>query len=360
MKIAYLLNHLDTHGGIEKIVSQKINAWIEIYGYEVVLIVKKREFENFIYNVHQDCKIYNLQIDTSSMHGYLKNLKNYFSLYNQLNTILNQEKIDIVFTTLTSIDSLIIPFLARTIPKVLELHHSGIYLPKRSWKFKKYIIEKYDVVVVLNKDEEKYYGLSNLSVIPNFVDQQSSATAVPKKNIVISAGRIDPIKQFDHMIDIWSMLANDHKNWQFHIYGNGSSTEKLKLQLLIEEKGLNQSFKIFPATNQLPEKLREASIFVQTSESECFPMVILEAMNESTPIISYDSPNGPRNIITDSYDGVLIPLNDVVKFSKKLSELIGNEQERNRLVKNQAAAIKQFSKKRVIEHWNKLASNLIK
>lgn len=359
MKIAYLLNHLDEHGGIEKIASQKINAWIELYGYDVVLIVKKKEAEHFVYKVHQNCIVYNLGINNSAGRSYLKNLQNYFSLYKQLTAILNQEKIDIVFTTLTSIDSLIIPFVERTVPKVLEFHHSGIFLPKKSWKLKKHLIEKYDAVVVLNKDEEQYYGLSNLSVIPNFVSLQNMETVSQKKNIIISAGRIDPIKQFDHMIDIWSMLVHDHQDWQFHIYGNGSAKEQLKLQLLIEEKGLHQSFRIFNATDQLPEKLSEASIFVQTSKSECLPMVLLEAMSKNIPIISYDSPNGPRNIITDTYDGVLVHLNDKISFAKKLNELIINECERNRLVSNQPAKVEKFSKKRVMELWNNLVLKLI-
>jgi glycosyltransferase involved in cell wall biosynthesis len=363
MKIGVLLNHLSSHGGIEKIASQKINAWIDLYGYEVVLITKNQQGKKFIYSINEKCKHYNLNISNhnGSKYSYLKNLKNYYNLFFVLNSIIRKEKIDIVFSTLTSIDSLIIPFVKKEVPKILEFHHSGFFLPTNSWSFKKKIIEQYKSVVVLNKDEVNYYGLKNIKIIPNFIDDfQNNEIKVKKQNIIISGGRIDPIKQFDHLVEIWSTIAHKHPDWEVHIYGNGSKEELQKLTNSIQKYKLTNSFKVFPATSDFKSKLMESKIFVQVSASECFPMVLLEAMQTKLSILAYDSPNGPRNIITNQKDGILVPLNDKHHFAEKLDFMINNNEFRNSIIQNQEAKIFKFSKTRVMQNWNDLVMSFSK
>jgi glycosyltransferase involved in cell wall biosynthesis len=363
MKIGVLLNHLSSHGGIEKVASQKINAWIDLYGYEVVLITKNQHDKTFIYPINEKCKHYDLNISThtGSKYSYLKNLKNYYKLFSGLNSIIRKEKIDIVFSTFTSIDSLIVPFVKKEVPKILEFHHSGFFLPTNSWSFKKRIIEKYKAVVVLNKDEVNYYGLKNIKIIPNFIDDlQNNEIKVNKRNIIISAGRIDPIKQFDHLVEIWSIIANKHPDWEVHIYGDGSKEELLKITEAISKYNLTSSFKVLPATSDFKSKLMESKIFVQVSASECFPMVLLEAMQAKLSILAYDSPNGPRNIITNQKDGIIVPLNEKQHFAEKLDFMITNPEFRNSLIQNQEAKIFKFSKARVMQNWNDLAMLFVK
>jgi glycosyltransferase involved in cell wall biosynthesis len=271
------------------------------------------------------------------------------------------EKIDILFSTLTSIDSLLIPFVKKEVPKILEFHHSGIFLPANSWYFKKKIIEKYKAVVVLNPDEVHYYGLKNIKIIPNFIDNfQNNEIKENKRNIIISAGRIDPIKQFDHLVEIWSIIANKHQDWEVHIYGDGSKEELQKITEAISKYNLTSSFKVFPATSDFKSKLMESSIFVQVSASECFPMVLLEALQAKLSILAYDSPNGPRNIITNLKDGVLIPLNDKQYFAEKLDFMINNPEFRYSLLQNQDSKILKFSKTKIMQNWNELALFLVK
>ncbi len=358
MKIAYLINHLDEHGGIEKVVAQKINAWIRIYRFEVVLITKMQRSEKHVYQLDPKCKIINLNIQSLPNKQYFRNIKYYISLWSQVREIIKNEKIDVLFSTLTSIDSLLIPFIIPKVPKVLELHHSGLYLHKKSWNYKKKIIAKYNTVVVLNEDEIKYYGLSNITVIPNFTLTHNHESNATKQKIIISAGRLDPIKQFDHMIEIWASLASKHRDWEFHIYGNGSCTEYNRLKSLLEKYNVSNSFKIFSAVDDLHLKMSEASIFVQTSASECFPMVLLEAMNAGLPIIAYNSPNGPKNIISDKVDGLLITLNDKVQFAENLSGLLQSEEKRLKIVHNQKKKITKFSEDVIMEKWFNLVSTL--
>ncbi|MGV8947221.1 MAG: glycosyltransferase family 4 protein [Lutibacter sp.] len=360
MKIGILLNGMSGIGGIQRITAGKINTWIEVFGYEVVLITKNQGNAPFVYELNKNCKYYNLDISSKFGGGiiaYIKNIPKGFKFFVKLKKILESESVDILFTTIVGFDSLVVPFVNFKIPKILEIHSSGYSYNKNTWFFKKQIIRKYDRVALLTKSEIDYFGLNNTVVIPNFIDKSDEDCFVNKKrNIIISAGRIAPVKQFDHLVDIWSTIATKHPDWEVHIYGSGSIKP---LNEKIDEMGLQLSFKIFPGTIEIKSKMQEASIFVLVSATEAFPMVLLEAMEAELPIVSYDSPHGPKNIITDGTDGFLVSLNDKVAFSEKLNTLIENPELRADFVLNQKVKLDLFSKKNVMNQWNDLICNIL-
>lgn len=363
MKIGILVYRMSGVGGIERITAEKINAWIEMFGYEVVLITKNEIDLPFFYAINEKCKRYNLSILVKLSGGisqYLKNIRKGIKLYLELKKILESEKIDVLFTSMISIDSLIIPFVKTKIPKIAEIHRSNYLHNKNGWFFKNPIINKYNKVVLLNKDELDYFNLKNLAVIPNFVDDKVwKGSELIKKNIIISVGRIVVEKQFDHLIDIWSIVSSKHKDWELHIYGNGSENIKKNISDKIIENRLGESFKIFPGTAEIKSKMQEAKIFVLVSASEAFSMVLLEAMQAELPIVSYDSPHGPKNIVTDGIDGFIVPLNDKLAFAEKLDLLINNPKLRDKFVQNQKNKLNLFSKERVMNQWNELILDIL-
>jgi len=360
MKIGILVYKMSGVGGVEKITSEKINAWIESFGYDVVLITKNEVEAPFFYNINEKCKRYNLNVPAklrSGVKNYMKNIPSAFKLYIELNKVMRSEKIDVLFTTMRGIDSLVVPFVKIRIPKVSEIHGSGFAHNRKAWGLKRLIVNRYKKFVVLNKSEVDYYPLNNITVIPNFIDNSDyNYSKNDKKNIIISAGRISREKQFDHLIDIWSMIAPKHNQWEVHLYGDGP-IEILREK--IDAKGLQNSFKIFPSTTQIKDKMQEASIFALVSATESFSMVLLEAMNAKLPIVSYDSPNGPKNIVTDKKDGFIIPLNDKVAFAEKLELLIDDAFLRENFINNQKVKLDMFSKKRVMNQWNDLILEIL-
>lgn len=355
MKIGILVYRMSGVGGTERITAAKINAWIEMFGYEVVLITKNEIDLPFYYNINEKCKRYNLNIPTKLSGGirqYIKNIPKGLKLFREVKKIIESENIDILFTNMISIDSLIIPFIKTKIPKISEIHRSNYSYNKTGWFFKNPTINKYDRVVLLNKDEAVYYKLRNLAVIPNFIDNGEFEENKPtKKNIIISAGRIVREKQFDHLVDIWSTIEHENTEWEVHIYGDGHLET---LQENIREKKVEKSFKVYPGTVDIKSKMQEAKIFVLVSKSEAFPMVLLEAMQAELAIVSYDSPHGPKNIVTDGKDGFIVPLNNKAAFTEKLDLLIKDSGLRNNFVQNQKSKLEVFSKERVMNQWNQL------
>jgi glycosyltransferase involved in cell wall biosynthesis len=360
MKIGILVYRMCGVGGIERITAEKINAWIEMFGYEVVLITKNEIDLPTFYPINDKCKRYNLKISTKLSGGinqYIKNIPKGIKLYKEVKKILEFENIDVLFTTMISIDSLIIPFIKTKIPKIAEIHRSNYTYNKKGWLLKNIIINKYNKVVLLNNDEKEYYRLNNLAVIPNFVDDEKcKKLKLVKKNIIIFAGRIVLEKQLDHLVDIWFSIHSENLNWEVHVYGDGNIKN---LQEKILEKKIEKSFKIFPGTGQIKSKMQEAKIFVLVSKSEAFPMVLLEAMQAELAIVSYDSPHGPKNIITDGEDGFIVPLNNKAVFAQKLNMLINTPQLRDEFVQKQKVKLNLFSKQKVMNQWNDLVCNLL-
>lgn len=354
VKIAYLVNNLSNHGGIERIISDKINAWINIYNYDVVLITLNNE--GFVYPLDSNIKHFNLEISPSTQKSSL------LSFAFKLRWVLKNEKINLVFTTLTSYFSMIIPFINFSIPKVLEIHSSGILLNQKSWRVKKLFISCYKKVVLLNEDEKKYYGLNNTVVIPNFIHHKKFEKK-SRENIILAIGRIhkDRVKQFDHLIEIWSLIHNKNPDWKIHLYGQYDDVEEIiNLKNLIKQKSLEQSFIYKGHTNNILEVMSQSKVLAMTSKTESFSIVIVEAMSQGLSVISYDSPNGPRNIISDNIDGKLIPLNNKEYYALKLNELINNQNQRMCFAESAKIKALKFTESNVMPEWNKLIHNFLK
>ncbi|WP_125722374.1 glycosyltransferase family 4 protein [Flavobacterium ustbae] len=360
MKIGILVYRMSNVGGVQRITAEKINSWIEMFGYEVVLITKNEIEGPFFYDINPKCKRYNLSMPAKLSGGvkqYIKNIPQGFKFFLKLKKIIESEKIDVLFTNMIGVDMLAVPFVKTGVPKIHEIHGSGFVHNKKAWIWKSLIVNRYEKFVVLNENEIDYYPLNNIAVIPNFIySSDYNYSRQDKKNIIITAGRISKEKQFDHLVDIWSIIASKYDQWEVHFYGAGITKA---LEEKIHAMGLQQSFKIFPSTTEIISKMQEASIFALVSATEAFPMVLLEAINAKLPIVSYDSPHGPKSIITDGKDGFIVPLNDKTAFAEKLELLINDELLRENFIENQKIKLAVFSKKRVMTQWNDLVLEVL-
>lgn len=347
-KILYLVNQFSMHGGIQRMLSHKIDAWVEECGYEVVVVTVSQNDTPIVYPPANNFKLIDLNLKGINQH----NFKQLYKFTGSIKNIVNQESPDLVITTLTGIPSLILPLLKRKVKKVLEIHSSGALSVNPGWKYKWPFLKRYHKVVLLNEDEKKYYKLDNLIVIPNFITVSDLAVNYEgREKRIIAAGRIHAEKQYDHLIKIWEKIYQKFPEWKVDIYGNGDVNLLKGYQKYVNDHQIN-GIEFHKATDNLEVELMKSSVLCLTSETECFPMILIESKKCMLPVISYDSPNGPRHIIKE--DGILVEQNNIDDFAKNLEMILLDDHLRKNLAMNASKNVHEFSASEVIQKWNQL------
>lgn len=364
MRILYCTSQFYLHGGIEKILAQKINYWIEQYQYDVILCTSEHQNRNFIYPLNSKNKHIDLEINYYREKSYFHPLNIIKSVQHfiKLKRLINKINPDIIISVNFTPEQYFIPFIAKKIPTIKEFHSSGVTITKPKSTLDKIrnqlflLLNRYTVKVVLNQDEIKYYPFDNIKVIPNFI-KIKKFDPTPKENIIIAAGRIAPVKQFDHLIEAWLMIAEEVPSWEVHLYGEGDKVLTQQLQFKIDQLKIPR-IELKGNTNQLDKKMQGASIYAMTSLTECFPMVLLEAQQAGMVVISYDCPNGPRNIITNNENGLLVTNQNINRFSLELLTLINQPEIIQKMAINALESVEQFNEFVVMRQWNELLKKL--
>lgn len=369
MKIVFYTDQMYLHGGIEKMLSNKLNYFSKLENYEIHLITFEQKDNPYCYFVPENIIIHDLNINYNRDISYFKfkNLRKVPKHIINLKKLLNKISPDILIVANYSFDFYFIPLIKDKV-KIIKEYHSSRYkntIIKLSLKRKIFnkLIEKvnswYDYIIVLNDDEKQLYSTNNVEVIPNCIkiDTDTKDHQTREKRI-ISAGRIAPVKQFDHIIKAWEEIAIKYPNWFVEIYGDGDEELLKKYNKYISDKNI-KNIRFMSSTIELDKIMQSSSIFLLSSETECFPMVLLESLKNGLPIISYKSPYGPQNIITDGKDGILSNYNDIEKLAQSLDLLINDK---NKLISMREDAIKninRFSEEIIMQKWIKLFRNSI-
>lgn len=367
MRIAFLTDQIYLHGGVERVLATKANFLAENYHHQIFVITTEQKSHSHCYPfsnkvVFKDIGV-NYIRDKSYFHPHnlLKSFKHYFRIKKAFKEIMP----DIVVSCNYSFDFYFLPFIFTEIPKIKEFHSSRYleFFSKKPKRFKEKFISflsrkaerKYDQLVVLNSDEKKFYHNSRITVIPNPIPLIDVKVRLEQKRI-LAAGRISPVKNFGELIDIFNELKCELKEWELHFYGEDYLNTKDELQQKINNYQLQAQVKFCGTTDNLTEKMIDYSIYAMTSETECFPMVLLESMSVGLPIISYNCPTGPKFIVKDSVSGFLASNKE--EFKIKLLQLSQDLECRKRFSNGAKMNVKKFSEEKVMECWNKLLINL--
>jgi GalNAc-alpha-(1->4)-GalNAc-alpha-(1->3)-diNAcBac-PP-undecaprenol alpha-1,4-N-acetyl-D-galactosaminyltransferase len=188
-------------------------------------------------------------------------------------------------------------------------------------------------------------------VIPNPVlAPPPSSVARADPPIIVAMGRLVPQKGFDMLLDAFAPVVARHPGWSLEIWGEGP--DRALLEGRRDALGLGGSVRFPGVTPRADEVLRRASIFVLSSRREGFPMVLGEAMANGVPSVSFDCPSGPRELITDGVDGLLVPANDVDALSSALERLVVDRNLARRLGERATGVVERYSLAAILEQWS--------
>ena len=215
--------------------------------------------------------------------------------------------------------------------------------------------------MLTHEDKQLWKSLNNITVIPNFVTLPAGGLRplfIPKENILIAVGRLTYQKGFDRLVAACSLIKEELEGWNICIYGDGELKQKLESQ--IRENYLSDIIQIYPATNRIDLVYQKSKCLLFPSRLEGLPMVLIEALSYGIPSIAFSCPCGPRDVIQDNQNGLLVQDGDIVAFSEAIKKFISDKSLQEQLsqgVKERAAF---FYQENVMKQWNQLFEDLCK
>jgi glycosyltransferase involved in cell wall biosynthesis len=214
-----------------------------------------------------------------------------------------------------------------------------------------------ELVVLTERDRDDYRRALGspppISVIPNAVDTAVAAPPELKRPVVIAAGRLTRQKGFDLLIEAFAAVAERHPEWTLRIFGDGPGRRQLRR--LIVAHGLSNHVTLPGRARDLSQHLRTASIFALSSRHEGLPMVLLEVMSEGLPVVSFDCPTGPGEVIQHGSSGLLVAPEDPGALAAALCTLIEHPDRRRQLAAGGLVRVDcRYSSEVVGAHWEAL------
>lgn len=357
MKLCILLNDITSGGGVERVVCNTSNYFYKKLGYNIDILSIFENQDSYIkYRLDESIKVNYITKDKVFRNKYAK----YKYIYHECKHIFENNDYDIVIgcSITLNIISLVWKKLSRNKKtKLIAWEHSQYeHTTKLLNIARKYMYKMLDGIITLTEADSMYFNSNiykNVRCIYNIKSFESENTSSLASKNIISVGRLEKEKGFDMLIDAFKIAREKSdvcKKWSINIYGEGSE-EKTLLQK-IKRYNLEESIRINKFTSNIKDKYIESSIFVMSSRSESFGMVIIEAMNCGLPCISFACKNGPAEIISHGKDGFLVNPNDIDGLANKIVELAENYEMRKQFGKNAINKSNKFSSENILKEWS--------
>ena len=381
-KIMYLLDSLAEPGGVERVLTDKMNYLVN-NGFEVTVVTYQQGNHPIIFPLNSTIK----HIDTNTPFYTIyrfNRIKRIFKLLEvkrqfrrKIQNIINIENPNIIIITTYGLPTCgIVAELDTKAKLIVEAHApksmtvEGNIHSKN--KFRRFVdkvyneyqcrkVKKFDLLVLLT--ESSYRDWKNIAknyiVIPNPVTYYPESTLrnnTPLKRI-IAVGRLHPQKGYDRLIEAYAMISNQCPEWHVDIYGIGD--EKQHLSELIDHFKMQNKIYIHPATLNIYEEYFASSFFVLSSRFEGLPLVLLEAMSCGLPCLSFKCKYGPEDIIENGINGLLAKDGDVKDLAAKILWMCNHERERESMGVQARKTSEKYKKDNIMPLWVDLFNSLL-
>ena len=375
MKIVYCISGMFKSGGIERVITNKVN-YLVAHGYDACIITTDQAGRPDFFPIDERVERIDLGLNYDQ-YDELPTWKRYWKTWRlrslhkaRLEEALKQLRADVTVSVWRQEVSFL-PDLKDGSRKVLELHSAkdtAVLMYSVASKLRRLfghlrvalqerVATRYDRFVILTHEEQPLWkGFTNLSVIPNALPFRPKQFADVSDKRLIAVGRMEYQKNFPELLRIWSRIASDFPDWMLHSYGDGWMLNVLKQQA--EELGVASQVTFEGAVSDMETAYASSSIYLMTSHFEGLPMVLLEAQSVGLPAVSYACSSGPRDIITDGEDGFLVPLYDEATFAERLSTLMRDEALRTRMGKAAEVASHRYDLEVIMPQWLNLFNSL--
>jgi glycosyltransferase involved in cell wall biosynthesis len=397
-KIVYCTPALYSAGGVERVVSFKASYFAEQLGYDVTIIVTEGKGRACFFPLSDKVKVVNFELGFEDLWKapFLHKVLLYLSKQNKYKKRLSVELMRIRPDITISMLRREINFLTSLkdgSKKIGELHvnranyrnfeaDDSNVLKRLFAKFwMRSLVGKLknldQLVVLTDKSKASWPELSNVTVIPDPVPmpikgvKERRCKGVRSAKRVITIGRYAYQKGYDLLLKAWAEVekikeleevnevkeVSEVEEWTLDIYGQGDRTY---YRQLMTELGIDTNrCHLNGPVDDVGQVYMDSSIFVLSSRFEGFGLVLVEAMACGLSVVSFDCPAGPDEIITDGYDGLLVPSGDVKVLAQKLMLLMADEKLRTRLSQNACQSAQRYEMYSIAGKWVDLFNKLM-
>lgn len=343
--IAFVINNIYGKGGTERVTSQLANLLINYYD---ITIISLKSGQNINFYVDE-------RIDIIELRGISENklVRRLFNLI-ELNKHITNKNIDMFINVDITLSLYTLPFRKRV--KNISWEHFNFFSESNSRirQFSRKISSRYsDAVVVLSDADLKNYqsNLKRYSNIRRIYNPIAFNKEVGGYNlnskVVLSVGRLESQKGFDILLDAWKNVSNDG-SWVLKIIGDGSKKEELLAK--ISQNHINNVM-ISPFTKDIEKEYINSAIYVMSSRYEGFGLALAEAQSKGLPLITFDCPEGPAEIVGYGDYGILIENGNVQSLSNELSSLMNSIELREYWSNASLKGANRFNTQEILNEW---------
>jgi glycosyltransferase involved in cell wall biosynthesis len=361
MKLTLVISSLE-RGGAERVISVLAGAWAE-RGEQVTLITFD-DAEEPAYPLHPLVALRSLRVPNAlarnPFHALYRNVRRVWLL----RRCIRQSRPNVVISfldfpsivTLLATRGLGVPVIVseRANPAFDDLKTTWRVLRRFMYPSAAALVCQTSAMVALLQQKIKVAGYA----IPNAVELPATANPGAAKGgdanarTTVAMGRLVPQKGFDLLLEAFARIAARHPEWSIKVLGKGPLKGKLEAQA--ESLGLKNRVSFVGVVSDPFPVLRAADLFVFPSRFEGFGNALAEAMACGLPVISFDCPAGPSDIIRNEVDGVLVPPDDVAGLANAMDRLMSDAAQREKLARRAPEVLTRFSLERVLTMWDKL------
>lgn len=378
LKIVYCTPALYMAGGVERVLTLKANYMADVLGYDITIILTEGKDKPLFYPLSDKIKVINLDVDFEVLWtcSFVKKIFVYLQKQRIFKKRLTEELIRLkpdITVSLLRREINFINDIQDGSRKIGELHVNranyrnfeagDTNIVKRL--FAKYWmhnlvshLKRLDRFVVLTEeDKSSWTELSNVEVIPDplafDIDQVSPLT----NKRVIAVGRYVYQKGFDLLLHAWKLIEQQHPDWELAIYGMG---ERMPYEQLIDKLKIDRNrCHLNGSTPDIKAEYLNSSLFVFSSRFEGFGMVLIEAMACGLPVVSFDCPCGPKDIVRHKEDGLLVPSGRPDLLAEALHQVMGNDFIRQKMATEAINNAKRFQLDGIAMRWKQLFEDVL-
>lgn len=344
-------------GGAERFAGL-LTFMLESSGFEVHSIVVNDDID-----YEYTGTLFNLEKESAGSFCVFRKLKKGKLLRNYL----IQNNIDII------IDSRTRNILLRELITKFIYRNSKIYYIVHSYNFKEYfpsskfwsrmLYKNAQTLVCVSKAIEekvnKLYKLKNTITIYNpfsIAEEELKKEVSESKKVILYFGRFEEkVKNFTLMLEAFSQSKIYQKGYQLHLMGSGDDADFI--QQKIKTLHLNDYVKILPFTENPSEEVREVQFTILTSNYEGFPLSIIESLAVGTPVVAVDCNSGPREIIQNEFNGLLVENHNPKALAKAINRFADDSELYHFCKQNAVESVKHFSLKHISDQWKNLLTS---